>query len=490
MKAFVLILGCLCCAFVAHAQVSTFEEFRKQERSRFEIYRQQQRSEFEEYRQKRNKEFADYLAKKWKDIDVYKGMIAPAFPKPFVPQPEPDSSVVKNIPRQLLVKQIKTAPPVVPKVKPVKIDVPVSPEDDRCITVTFLGSRCKIHTLQSCDITLTGIRPADISAGWKNIATEQTDLLVYDCQQLRDELQLCDYAYYLLIKQVALSVLGDQKINEAVLLSGYILAQSGIDFRFATDSRSLILALPFDVTVYGKSYYTIGGRKYYLMDREHVGSIQIVPDAYSPEAEMCHLAFSAPMHLSQNMAEPRHLASEKYPELEVDVSGNRNLMDLYSQYPRVDWAVYANVPLDETTKKRLLSSLGNVVSGKTEEETVNMLLNFVQTTFVYGYDDEIWGDDRPFFADETLFYSYSDCEDRAILFSQLVRMFTPLDVVLLHYPNHLATAVRFTRDFSGDYVLVDGHKYFVCDPTGYKPIGHAYDEFKDVKAEVIRLNAE
>ena len=108
--------------------------------------------------------------------------------------------------------------------------------------------------------------------------------------------------------------------------------------------------------------------------------------------------------------------------------------------------------------------------------------------FTYGYDDEIWGEDRPFFADETLFYPYSDCEDRAILFSQLIQRFTGLDVVLLHYPNHLATAVRFTRDFPGDYVMVDGYKYMVCDPTGYKPIGNAYDEFKNVKAKVIKLN--
>ena len=37
----------------------------------------------------------------------------------------------------------------------------------------------------------------------------------------------------------------------------------------------------------------------------------------------------------------------------------------------------------------------------------------------YGYDDEIWGKDRLFFADETIHYPFSDCEDRAILFSRL-----------------------------------------------------------------------
>ena len=116
-----------------------------------------------------------------------------------------------------------------------------------------------------------------------------------------------------------------------------------------------------------------------------------------------------------------------------------------------------------------------------------MILNFVQTAFVYGYDDQIWGGDRPFFADETLFYPYSDCEDRSILFSYLIRTLTKQDVVLLYYPNHLATAVRFSEDLPGDYVMVEGLKYLVCDPTGYKPIGNAYDEFKNVQAQVIKI---
>ena len=116
-----------------------------------------------------------------------------------------------------------------------------------------------------------------------------------------------------------------------------------------------------------------------------------------------------------------------------------------------------------------------------------MILNFVQTAFTYGYDDQIWGGDRPFFADETLYYPNSDCEDRSILFSHLIRKLTNQDVVLLHYPNHLATAVRFSKNLAGDYVMVDGQKYLVCDPTGYKPIGNAYDEFKNVQAKVIKI---
>jgi hypothetical protein len=35
----------------------------------------------------------------------------------------------------------------------------------------------------------------------------------------------------------------------------------------------------------------------------------------------------------------------------------------------------------------------------------------------------------------------------------------------VYYPGHLATAVRFHDAVTGDYVLVGGEKYIVCDPT-------------------------
>ena len=38
-------------------------------------------------------------------------------------------------------------------------------------------------------------------------------------------------------------------------------------------------------------------------------------------------------------------------------------------------------------------------------------------------------------------------------------------MVLIYYPGHLATAVKFNENVSGDYLVVDGKKYVVCDPT-------------------------
>ena len=124
----------------------------------------------------------------------------------------------------------------------------------------------------------------------------------------------------------------------------------------------------------------------------------------------------------------------------------------------------------------------------TQLEAVERLLNWVQTAFVYEYDNVVWGDDRAFFPDETLYYPYCDCEDRSILFTRLVRDLLGLKCILIYYPGHLASAVCFTDHVSGDYILVNGDKYIVCDPTYIgASVGYTMPDMDNASAKVIVL---
>ena len=117
-----------------------------------------------------------------------------------------------------------------------------------------------------------------------------------------------------------------------------------------------------------------------------------------------------------------------------------------------------------------------------------MLINFVQTGFQYKTDQQQFGYERSLFGDETLFYPYSDCEDRSILYSILVRELLGLDVALVSYPGHLATAVCFKEGPYGDYFNVDGKKFTVCDPTYIGAhIGLTMPDMDNNKAELTIL---
>lgn len=148
------------------------------------------------------------------------------------------------------------------------------------------------------------------------------------------------------------------------------------------------------------------------------------------------------------------------------------------------WAIYANTPMDNVAQDELKEK----ISGMDKKEAAERLLNFVQTAFVYEYDDKVWGCDRAFFAEETPYYPYCDCEDRSILFSRLVRDLLGLDVILVYYPGHLATAVCFDGDVNGDYIMLNDKRFIVCDPTYIgAPVGRTMPNMDNKGARIILL---
>jgi hypothetical protein len=130
----------------------------------------------------------------------------------------------------------------------------------------------------------------------------------------------------------------------------------------------------------------------------------------------------------------------------------------------------------------------DVLEGKSEKEAVDYLLGFSQKAFSYKTDDDQLGREKYMLPEETLWYPYSDCEDRSFLFAYLVRGILKLDVVGLNYPGHVATAVRFSENVSGDYVVVNNPKYIVCDPTYINAsAGMAMPKFKQQTPTVVEI---
>lgn len=475
-----------------YAQSDEFKEFVKQRNQEFKKFKADRDAEFNRYREQYNREFAEYLRKSWEQMHPQEKIAPPPQPKPFVPKPDNEVQPKPTVPEELPIKEVVTPKPTPPTPQPIVI---VEPEEDNSSTEdymikldSFYGDNIELRCNQNASITLTDKTPSAIASAWEQLSKGDWDLLIYECQQWRKKRNYCDWMYYRFIRDVARAATTTTEYSHAsVLLTGYILAHSGIDFRLASNEHELFLALPFDTKIYNCTYFIIDGKEYYVMEKEVSTTCVLMNRSFSKEATSLALRISNPMHLNISNDKRVELSSEKYPMMNVSIYSNQSLMEFYHSYPRMEWQDYVLAPMNERNVELITTLFSDALSGKTATEKADMILNFVQTAFTYGYDDQIWGYDRPFFPDETLCYPQSDCEDRSILFSHLIRMLTDLDIVLLHYPNHLSTAIRFEEDIQGDYVMVNGQKYFVCDPTGYKPIGHAYDEFKNVQANVIRI---
>ena len=152
-------------------------------------------------------------------------------------------------------------------------------------------------------------------------------------------------------------------------------------------------------------------------------------------------------------------------------------------------SLYANAPMATEIQNELYPVLRKELAGLSEYECVSGILNWVQTGFAYEYDEKVWGHDRTFFAEETLFYPYCDCEDRSVLFTRLVRDLARLDCILIYYPGHLAAAVNFNSNVNGDYILLNKKKFVVCDPTYIgAPVGVTMPDMNNSSAGVILLS--
>ena len=175
-------------------------------------------------------------------------------------------------------------------------------------------------------------------------------------------------------------------------------------------------------------------------------------------------------------------------EYKVKVEYDKSAIKFFEYYPQTALEVYFDAVPSTDARTSLLNALRPLIKDRSETEAVDLLLHFVQTAFKYETDDQQFGREKPFFPEETLYYPGSDCEDRSVLFSFLVRNLLGLDVVGLEYPNHVATAVRFKDDVSGDQVVYQNRKYIICDPTYINAdYGMCMPQFKSIKPGIIAL---
>jgi len=86
------------------------------------------------------------------------------------------------------------------------------------------------------------------------------------------------------------------------------------------------------------------------------------------------------------------------------------------------------------------------------------------------------------FAQETLYYDSSDSEDRAVLFSYLIKELLGFNVLGIKYNDHTSTALYIPMD--GDDIKVNGKRFVIADPTYPNAIvGQSIPKYRTIKPE-------
>ena len=447
-------------------------------------------SDYTSFREECNQKYVEFLRNSWSWYEGKAPLPVPEEESPVPPRPYNGENGLPDIDtKPVEITSIDNNPQPKP-IEPIR-EIP-NPNQDY-FTLCFYGQKCCIRLPEFANLSLQDCHPNSIAAGWEKLCNDDMNNAIRDCLETRLRYNLCDWAYLMFLNQLAQQYCNNH--NGATLLTAFLYCQSGYQMRLAVDESKLILLYGSRHQIFDKGYFNVNGSSFYPLG-ELSNSISICGAAFEGETPMS-LIIDKEQLLGVDMSSERTITADRYTDMSIGSYVPQKLIEFYDTYPTsaldgnpmTRWAMYANTPLAQKTKDKLYPSLRKYIAERNKLQAAEMLLNWVQTGFVYEYDDKVWGHDRAFFAEETLYYPYADCEDRSILFSRLIRDLLDLDVALIYYPGHLATAVCFDQEVSGDAMIIGVRKFIVCDPTYIgAPVGAQMPVLEYDKAQAIVLN--
>jgi len=496
-KSFVIFIFILFPIF-ASAQVDEFQKA-------YEEFNKQAKKEYFDFREQANKQYADFVRKAWENHKTLPAVPTPIEKNtpPVVIKDEDKKRPIEDTP--IIIDEEITIPAPTPQPKPISPIKEKEGDNDRHQFVLY-GTNMSVRLTPSQKIRLSNLDINEIAKAWEILSSDNYNNVIRDCLELRIKHQLCDWAYLRMLDELSSSFLG-KETNEAELFKAYLYCQSGYQMRLAIANNHLYMLYASQHFMYEKPCLKIDNTFYYA-DNCDAEQIQTCEAAF-PHEQALSLFIQTEQKLEPIKTKDRTLRSNDVDWLTVTVSEDENVIKFCNEYPTscigenfmTRWAMYADMPINDRTKELLypqfltfFNALKSSFQAKGTDMSnlapacVDLICHWIQTAFVYEYDDKVWGRDRAFFADETLYYPYCDCEDRSILLTRMVRDLLGLKCALVYYPGHLATAIALGENIKGDFIRINGAKYLICDPTYIgAPIGMTMPGMDNQGAKVIVL---
>ncbi|WP_304546374.1 hypothetical protein [Sulfurimonas microaerophilic] len=448
----------------------------------FADFKRTQVSSFKSFKDEKDREFNNYLKEQWQEYEAFASL------KPYE-KPKP-----KNIEE---VQEVKTK-----EIGP-RIDIVLDETPDLNKTIaTSLKSAKKDLQLNFFGTSLGfnidhNIKEARFYPKNQNgiisffgaLASSDYNNLVHNIEKVSQELQLNDWGVYQLITQLSKQIY--TKPDEEKLFRWFLLNKLSYDVKVGLVRNHVVLLENTKQIVYSTPRYKIEGVYYYAVDRysnkERLGRLYTYEKNYPDADKQLDFSMNKTPKLAENIKDKTLSFQNQGETISVDLKINKNLIDFMATYPQVDYDVYFNAALDNTLYNELAQELRKKINGKKASYGLNFVLHFVQKSFQYQRDDEQFGKDKVMFAEETLFYDRSDCEDRAILYAKLVKKLFNYSVVGVKYKDHMSTALAVP--INGDSVKVGSKRYVVADPTYINAnMGNSMPKYKNIQPEsFIRL---
>ncbi len=464
----------------------------------FQEWRNLQSKRFQDAQSGEDQQFSEFLRAEWEQFEAMEGSISDNTPKPAkTPVYKPDNAV-ENAVLKVITKKVELLNidnPKSVKKEIIKNSTSIKVKNGRTISVSFQNEALSFTIDSSMPNHQQGaIDKWFVATYWENVTKTDYEPLITQLYDFRTQMKLNDWGYGILLKDVAVEIYGENS-NLVHLFTWFMLLKSGYEAKVGLSSRDIVLLLPSSSELFGIPYYTFSdlNHKYYTIvfgeeGIDHNSSLSIYAGKYSNDGKLLDFSLSEIATTTPRFIKKTLEFKYKGNRYGVPIIVDENIANLYRHYPQTSIPTFFSATISPDVEVQLLHSLEKIIRNKSETEAVNLLLRFVQTAFKYQTDDEQFGREKYLIPDETLYYQICDCEDRSILFTQLVKRLTGLEVIGLDYPGHIATAVSFSQPFPGDSIDHNGKQYVICDPTYINAdIGMSMPMYKNVNPRLIYL---
>lgn len=305
---------------------------------------------------------------------------------------------------------------------------------------------------------------------------------------------LTDWHFFEIVARTASAMFPKASPNFHVLFEWFVLRKSGIDARvFFSDAKAWLHAPAPDIEF---GFYLIeqDGKRFANLSAwrarekmDHVTALTPPPPPDGASMDMVMQVRQLPHMRTQETVERLIEFTHQDEKIQIRVRLNSDYLEMMDDYPYYNQAHYFLVGLSPEAEASLLPALEELMQGKSIEEKVSLLLSFTRTAFYYLDDHHRYGKEKPMTPEQTLYHSYSDCEDRSALFFCLVRKLIQVPAIVLDFQTHVGVALELPGAH-GEQIQYAGRTFTYCEPTGPQDvlqIGEMWPEVKGQKARVI-----
>ncbi|HPG10656.1 MAG TPA: hypothetical protein PLU37_03940 [Chitinophagaceae bacterium] len=346
------------------------------------------------------------------------------------------------------------------------------------ISFDFFGTPVSISVDPAFKVS-SGYSPdaVEIADFFEKISKTDYQPVIYQLLAIKSRLQLEDWPYYQLIRNVA------EKISPKAgnyyrytLYKWFLMDQSGYETALKTSNDKLLFYIRCDENIYNIPGYYKNDKQFICLNYHDYGNhVDFQKERFT---EISPVENASLRSFSYKITRLPDFNTSSYKERDISFQINDNeyrfkiklnneIKTLFANYPVVDYESYFNIPLSKETYESLIPVLKNQVSGMNKKAGVDFLMRFTRYAFMFAPDSKQFGGEKRLSPEETLLYDKSDCDDRAALFFYLVKEIYNLPMIVLAYPEHVTIAVKFAKPV-GTPVVYKGEKYSVCEPTPQK----------------------